>query len=115
MRFRIGQTLLDPGDVEKDAAARTPAPGLDFAHDAARDVISGKKLRRASRILVSLCIAPPFVLVIRGLASIVLRNGIEHEAAAFAVEEDAALTAHAFGDENALHARRPDHAGRMKL
>ena len=29
--------------------------------------------------------------------------------------QDAAFAAHAFGDEDAAHARRPDHAGRMEL
>ena len=29
--------------------------------------------------------------------------------------EDAAFAAHAFGDQDAAHARRPDHAGRMEL
>ena len=31
------------------------------------------------------------------------------------VAQDAAFAAHAFGDEDAAHARRPDHAGRMEL
>ena len=44
-----------------------------------------------------------------------LGDVVEHEAAPFLVQEDAAFAAHAFGDEDALHARRPDHAGRMEL
>ena len=40
---------------------------------------------------------------------------LEHETLALLVREDAAFAAHAFGDENAHHARRPDHAGGMKL
>ena len=38
-----------------------------------------------------------------------------HEALAIFVAEDAAFAAHRFGDQNALHARRPHHAGGMKL
>ena len=36
----LGQSLLDPGNVEKDAAMRTAASFTDFAHDASRDVIT---------------------------------------------------------------------------
>ena len=31
------------------------------------------------------------------------------------VAQDAAFAAHRFGHQNPLHARRPDHPGRMKL
>src|SRR5207248_5047972 len=37
------------------------------------------------------------------------------ESFALLVLQNAAFTAHAFGDENSLNARRPDHAGGMKL
>ena len=42
-------------------------------------------------------------------------NVVEHEPLAVLVPQDAAFAAHAFGDENALHARRPDHAGGVEL
>src|SRR5262249_54118921 len=86
-----------------------------FAHDAAADVVAGQELGRPPRRLVPLGVAPAFFLVVGGLRAIVLRNLVEHEAAAVAVLQDAALASHAFGDENASHARRPDHAGRMEL
>ena len=44
-----------------------------------------------------------------------LRDVVEHEAAALAVGEDSAFAAHAFGDEDAAHARRPHHPGRVEL
>src|SRR5205823_9450764 len=44
-----------------------------------------------------------------------LGNVAEHEALAPGVLEDAALAAHALGDQDAAHAEWPDHAGRMEL
>ena len=92
-----------------------PRPALISLHDAARDVITGQQLRRPARVFVALAIAPAFLLVIGRLRSVVLRDVVKHEAAAFVVRQDAAFAAHAFGHENAAHARRPDHAGWMEL
>src|SRR6185503_8162219 len=50
-----------------------------------------------------------------GLRLVVVRNVVEHEPASLAVLEDASFAAHAFGDENPAHTRRPDHPGRMEL
>ena len=38
----VRDMLLDPGDIEKDAAMRAAAAFLDFPHDAAGDMISGQ-------------------------------------------------------------------------
>ena len=92
-----------------------PRPALISPHDAARHVIAGQQLRRPARVFVALAIAPAFLLVIGRLRFVVLGNIIKHEAATFAVRQDAAFAAHAFGHENAAHARRPDHAGWMEL
>ena len=113
--LRVRQPLLDPRDVEEDAAARTAASGLDLVHDAARDVVAGQELGWTSCVLVPLGIAPALVFVVRRLVAVRLGDRVEHEAAAFAVQKDAAFAANALGDEDALHARRPDHAGRMEL
>jgi hypothetical protein len=107
--------LLDPRDVEEDAAVRAAAPGLHLAHDAARDVIARQQLRRALRGLVALRVAPAFFFVGRRLVAVRLRDVVEHEAASFLVQEDPAFAADALGDEDALHARRPDHARRVEL
>ena len=74
-----------------------------------------EQLGRAARVLVALRVAPAFFLVVGGLALVVLRDVVEHEALAFLVAQHAAFAAHALGDEDAAHARRPDHAGRMEL
>ena len=47
--------------------------------------------------------------------AVVLGDVVEHEPAAFAVAEHAALAAHALGDEQAPYARRPHHARRVEL
>src|SRR5262249_26899197 len=91
------------------------AAGLDLAVDAARDVIAREQLRRATRGLVALRIPPAFFLVVGRRAAVVLRDVVEHEPAAFFVLQDAAFAADTFGDEDAAHARRPPHAGRVEL
>ena len=70
----VRQLLLDPGDVEEDAAVRAAAAGLDLAHDAARDVIARQQLRRTPRVLVALRVAPAFFLVVGGLVLVVARG-----------------------------------------
>ena len=111
----LGMSLLDPGDVQEDAAVRAAAACLDFAIDAARHVVAREQLRRAAGVLVALRVAPAFVFVVGGLLLVELGDVVEHEAAAFAVAQDAAFAAHAFGHQDAAHADRPDHAGGMKL
>src|SRR2546425_13208033 len=44
-----------------------------------------------------------------------LRDVPEHEALALGVLEHAALVAHALGHQDAAHAERPDHPGRVEL
>ena len=66
---RVRELLLDPGDVEEDAAVRAAAAGLDLADDAARDVVARQQLGRTARVLVALRVAPAFFLVVGGLAA----------------------------------------------
>ena len=94
---------------------RAAAPLAHLLHDAPRDVIAREQLGRTARVLVALRVAPAFLLVVGGLVAVVLGDVVEHEATAFAVHEDPALAAHAFGDEDSAHARRPDHSCRMEL
>ena len=111
----VRELLLDPRDVEVDAAVRCAAAFADLAHDGARDVIAGEELGRPPGVLVPLGVAPAFLGVVSRLAPVVVGDVVEHEAAPLAVAKDAPLATHAFGHEDALHARRPDHAGRMEL
>ena len=64
---RVGQPLLDPGDVEEDAAVRTAPPLAHLAQDAAGDVVAGQQLGRPAGVLVALGVAPPFLFVVGGL------------------------------------------------
>ena len=84
---------------------RTAPPFLHLAHDAAGDVVAGEQLRRAPGVAVALGIAPALFFVVGRLAAVVLRDVVEHEAAAILVAEHAALAAHAFGDQDAAHTR----------
>src|SRR4029453_11326318 len=97
------------------AAVRTPATFPYLAHDAPRHVVAREQLGRAARVLVALRVAPALLLVVGGLRAVIFRNVVEHEAAAVLVREHAALAAHPFRHEDALHARRPDHAGWVEL
>src|SRR5262245_6885731 len=78
-------------------------------------MVAREQLGWAPRRLVALRIAPAFFGIGCRLWFVVVRNIAEHEPLAFVVLEDAAFTANTFGDENALHAWRPDHPGWMKL
>src|SRR5579871_2583087 len=111
----IGKFFLDPRDIEVDAAVRAAAPGLDFAVDAAGHVIASEEFRRPASVLITLRIAPALFGVVGGLVAVVLGNIVEHKAAAFFIAQNAAFAANTFGDEQALHAGRPDHAGGMEL
>ncbi len=110
-----GELFLDPRDVEEHAAVRRAAARLHFAIDAPRHVVAGEELRRTPRGLVALRVAPAFLRIRRRLRLVVVGDVVEHEAAALAVAQDAAFAADAFGDEDAAHARRPDHARGMEL
>src|SRR5262249_60579040 len=97
------------------AAVRGAAPLLDLAHDAAGDVVAGQQLGGTPRVAVPLRVAPPFVLVVRRLPPVQLRNVVEHEAAPLLVEEDPSLPAHPFGDDDPADGQGPDHPGGVEL
>ena len=78
----VRQLLLDPRDVEEHAAVRRAAARLDLAVDAARDVVAREQLRRTPGALVVLRVAPAFFGIRGGLRLVVVRDVVEHEAAA---------------------------------
>src|SRR5262249_54550784 len=112
---RVWESLLDPRDVEEDAALRASAPLLDVANDAAGHMVAREELGRSPRVSIPLGVPPPLLLVVGGLFPIGLGDLVEHEAVSLLVAEDAALAAHTFGHENPLDARRPDHSRGMEL
>src|SRR5262249_20085742 len=63
----------------------------------------------------SLAISPAFFRIVSSLVFIGVGNVAKHEALALFVDKDASLAAHAFGDQNAAHAWRPNHARGMEL
>jgi hypothetical protein len=76
--------------------------------------VIARESRRTIGRLVALRVAPTFFFVFGRLVLVVLRDVVEHESAAVLVQEDAAFTTCALGDEDAPHARR--HTGsRMEL
>ena len=111
----VGSPVFDPGNVEEYAVVRAAAPFLDLAHDATRHVIARQQLRRPAGLGVALGIAPALFLVVRRLVTVQFRDVVEHEAPALPVAQHAALAAHTLGDQDTAHARRPHHAGGMKL
>ena len=112
---RVGKLFFDPGDVKEYAAMRAAAAGLDFAIDAAGDMIAREELRRAPAGFVALRVAPALLRSVGGLRLVQRRDIVEHEAAAFFVAKYAALAAHAFGHQNSANAGRPNHASGMEL
>src|SRR5229473_2656955 len=77
-------------DIQIGAAVFGAAAFLDFSVDGAGDDVAGGELHALGVVFF-------------------------HEALAEFVAKDAAFAADGFGDENALHAGRPDHAGGMEL
>src|SRR5713101_367203 len=77
-------------DIEIRAAVFGAAAFLDFGVDGACDDVAGGELHALGVVFF-------------------------HEALAKFVTKDAAFAADGFGDENALHAGRPDHSGGMEL
>src|SRR5713226_6157813 len=94
---------------------RTPPALAHFAHYAAGDMVAGQELGHPAGALVALGVAPPFLFVVSGLAPVVLRDVVEHEAAPVLVEEDPAFTSHSLGHQDAAHTGGPDHPGRVEL
>ena len=93
---------------------------LDLGVDGARDVVARRQLRRPAMVGLAALrqgVHPGPRLLVRGgvLVAAVLRQVAPHEALAVGVAQDAALAAHGLGDEQAAHAGRMDHAGRVEL
>ena len=78
-------------------------------------MVARQQLGRTLGVLIALHVAPAFLGIGRGLGFVIVRNIVEHEALALFVAQNSAFAAHPFGDQNAHDARRPDHAGGMKL
>src|SRR5438034_4048476 len=94
---------------------RAAATFFDLPDDAPTDVVARQQFRRPAGCLVALGVAPALLLVAGGLRAIGLRDVVEHETAALAVDEDAAVAAHSLSYKDSAHARRPHHARRMEL
>ena len=105
----VGEAKACGGDALMRSAAVRQVGGYDPA------LIAGEELGRPAGVLVAEHVAPALFRVVRSLAAVVLRNVAEHEALALFVDEDSALAAHPFGDEDAAHAGRPDHPGGVEL
>ena len=94
---------------------RATSPFADLADDAAGDVVARQQLGRPARALVALCVAKALFFVVGGLVLVCVRDVVEEEAAALAVQQDASFAANALGDEDALDGGRPDHPCRVEL
>src|SRR6185312_9843517 len=114
-RFLFAVPLGEGLQFEEDAAVRAAAAFAGLPNDTAGHVVAGQEFRRAVAILVAEHVVEAFLLVLGGLRSVVLRNVAEHEPLAFLIPQHAAFAANAFGDEDAAHRGRPDHAGRVEL
>src|SRR5207249_2181643 len=111
----IWKFFFDPGNIEKYAAMWTAASRLHLAHDATRDVVTGKQFRRTACGLVTRTITPALFLVICGLVPIDFRYVVKHEAAPVFVAEDTSFATNALRHEETGDAWRPDHSSRMEL
>ena len=74
-----------------------------------------KQFGRTLGVAVSLTITPTFFGIFRSLIFVIVGDVVVHELLTLVVEQDAPFAAHPFGNEDALHAEGPNHAGRVKL
>ena len=97
-----------------------PRPSLDLGVDRAGDVVAGGQLGRPAGVGLAALRQGRHpaggLLVGRGvLGPAVLGQVLPHEPLAGRVAQDPALAADGLGHEQAAHAGRPDHAGRVEL
>src|SRR5580704_9186129 len=112
---RVRKFFLNPRYVQKNSAVRTAPAFAKFAVYAAGNMIARKQFGRPARVLVALRVPPAFFGIVRGVASVIFRNIVEHETLAQAVDQDPALAAYSLCHQQAAHAGRPDHSRRMEL
>ena len=93
---------------------RAPAR-LDLRVDGAGHFVTRQQVGRAAVVDVVVVPAVGLLLGLRRLGPEHLGDVVEHEALALGVAQHAAVAAHTFGDEDAAHAERPHHAGRVEL
>ena len=116
-----GQALLDVvggpprRDVEEDAAMRTAAARLDLGVDRARDLVTRQQIGCPAVVPLVLVPAVGFFLRIGRLCAEEVRDVAEHESLVLVVLQRSAVAAHALGDQDPAHARRPHHPGGMEL
>src|ERR687898_271341 len=89
-----------PGDVEEPPAVRRAPPGLDLAVDRPGDLVPGQQLGWAPVVLLVVVPAIGLVLGLRRLLAEEVGDVVEHEPVAAGVLQDAAVTAHALGDQD---------------
>ncbi len=90
-------------------------PGFDLGVDGAGHLVARQQVGGAA---VVLRVVVPAVRLLGGLRVLTFehrRDVGEHEPLAVGVLQHAAVAADTLGDEDALHARRPDHAGGVEL
>ncbi len=103
------------GDIEEHPAVLGTATGLDLGIDRSGNLVARQQLRWP---LVVLRIGVPAVGFLLGLGVVLakhVRDVVEHEPLALGVAQHATVTTYRLGDQDALHRRRPHHAGRVEL
>ena len=103
------------GDVEEHAAVRAAPAGLDLGVDRAGDLVARQQLGRTAVVVRVGVPAVALGLGRRVLVAEHVRDVVEHEPLALGVAQHPAVAADGLGDEDPLHRRRPDHAGRVEL
>ena len=93
----------------------TTATFPHLAPNATSNVVTGQQLRRTFSVLIALRIAPPLFFRIRSLVNVERRNILKHESLAIFIPQHSAFPADTLRDQNAAHARRPDHPSWMEL
>ena len=103
------------GHVQEDTAVLGAPAGLDLGIDRPGHLVAGEQVRWPPVVLRVLVPAVRLLLGLGVLGAEHLGDVVEHEPGALGIAQHTAVTADRFGDQDALHRRRPDHSGRVEL
>ena len=84
--------------------------GLDLGVDGPGHLVARQQVGGAAVVDVVVVPAVGLLFGLRRLGPEHVGDVVEHEALALGVAQDAAVAAHALGDQDAAHAERPHHA-----
>src|SRR5437868_15518988 len=92
----IGNSLLNPRNVQEYTAVRTSAPFAHLSPDRSGNVVARQQFGWAFRVFIALRIPPTFLLRIGGLVYIERTDILEHKLFVVSIPKYASFVAYSF-------------------